>query len=302
MAWAKENGISEIGPEWERELLCRRIEMFKPDVIYMGSAVRYTASFLRSLPYKPKLILAWQGSDVRIGTDWSGIDIILSGLPRILSLAKALGAKEGICFLPGVPKWIAQEVKDIPHETDVVFIGGIYPSQHARRLNLINVISDSARRHGYSLSLHLSCAPELISDSMKPYVKGPVFGLEMHRALRKGRIVFDTQGAISLIHPDGRRGLDLADGYTVNMRIFEGTAGGSMVLTDDLANLSTLFEPNSEVAVFTNAEDLEEKILYYLENEDERIAIANRGRERCLSEWSMTNAAKRFMEIIYSRL
>lgn len=90
-------------------------------------------------------------------TDWTGYDSMLSGLPRLLALAESLGAQKGILFHPGMPKWIAREVENIPQEIDVVFAGSIYPKQHLRRLALLEALAEAAEAHGFSLVLHILC-------------------------------------------------------------------------------------------------------------------------------------------------
>lgn len=301
LMWGKENNVDTEDP---LALLRARIEAFQPDVLYLGESIQYDSAFVRSLGFRPKLVLGWRGADVPINTDWSEFDVILSGLPRLLNAALTLGAREGEFFLPGIPGWIPKMLAEIPQDTDVVFAGGMSPSQHGRRQALLDALAKAASREGFSLALHFPVPSplEMITPAMRPYLREPVFGLEMHKALRRGRIVFDTRGEIGLIRPDGRRIFDLAGEDTVNMRLFEGTAGGSMVMTDDLPGLSRLFEPGKEVAVFAEEGDLLEKVLYYLQNKEEREAIASQGQKRCLECWNMDVAVKNFLNIVKTRL
>lgn len=69
-----------------------------------------------------------------------------------------------------------------------------------------------------------------------------------------------------------------------NQRTFEAPACGAFSLVDQRAELKNLFVPDSEVAVFDGAKDLQDKTQYYLAHDDERAAIARRGRERVLDE------------------
>lgn len=67
----------------------------------------------------------------------------------------------------------------------------------------------------------------------------------------------------------------------VNMRIFEGTACGALLITDATANgLSDLFEIGHEIVTYTNDEDLIRKIDFYLTHDEERLRIARAGHDR----------------------
>ena len=70
----------------------------------------------------------------------------------------------------------------------------------------------------------------------------------------------------------------------VNMRCFEATATGSMLLTEDVYGLSDLFEYDKEIVTYKNVDEAIDKIKYYLENEDEREIIAQEGMRRTLKD------------------
>lgn len=302
-SWLRENGVPCFeGDDWQSETLRRQISRFCPDVLYLTATGQFSSEFIASLPQRPPLVLGWRASDVPFGTDWSGFDIMLTGLSRLAALAESLGAQKGLMFFPGMPAWIFREVENIPQDTDVVFVGSINPSQHVRRLALLEALADGATRYGFSLALHLNCNPALLSPALHPYLKPVVFGLEMHKALRRGRIVFDTQGTIGLCKPNGSYAIDLAAGETINMRLFEATGGGSLLLTEDIPGIVRYFEPGQEVITYTSPADVVEKINYYLAHDSERERIATAGKERCMREWNMQNCANRFLNIIQEHM
>lgn len=298
-AWCREKGIDTFSPgaSWEDELLRRRIEWFKPDVLYLANPVHFDARFIKTLTFRPRCIVGWQAADVPATTDWTGYDIILSGLPGMLTLAESLGARKGVLFYPGMPTWVAKAVEAIPQDIDVVFVGSLSPTQHVNRLRLVHSVAEAASAYGFSLALHLLCDPALITEAMRPYMRPPVFGLDMHKALRRGRIVIDDRAHHGVIMPDGTKKCDLGGDDTANMRLFEGTGGGSLVATEYLANLHTLFEPDKELVAYTSIQNLIDKIRYYLNHPEERVQIARLGKARCLGQWNMQNQAKAFLNI-----
>jgi len=87
----------------------------------------------------------------------------------------------------------------------------------------------------------------------------------------------------------------------VNMRVFEGTACGALVLTDAIANgLDELFEIGQEIVVYQDDAELLEKIAYYLANEEEREAIARAGQRRTLKEHTYAHRAAKVVETVNS--
>jgi spore maturation protein CgeB len=77
-------------------------------------------------------------------------------------------------------------------------------------------------------------------------------------------------------------------------RNFEVPGCGGFLLTGPADELDAYYEPGREVAVFTSADDLIEKIRYYLDHEDERRAIADAGYARTVAEHTYRH---RFAEI-----
>jgi len=83
----------------------------------------------------------------------------------------------------------------------------------------------------------------------------------------------------------------------VNMRVFEGTASGALVLTDSIANgLGELFEIGREIVTYKNDADLFDKIAYYLDHEDERQAIAQAGYDRTHTQHTYAHRMKWLLE------
>lgn len=71
----------------------------------------------------------------------------------------------------------------------------------------------------------------------------------------------------------------------VNMRVFEALASGSFLLTNDLSTngQNELFRDGVHLATYTDAEELFDKIRFYLKHEEVRERIASRGRQEVLA-------------------
>jgi hypothetical protein len=64
----------------------------------------------------------------------------------------------------------------------------------------------------------------------------------------------------------------------LNMRFFEAIASGALLITDRIKNgLESLFKENVHYVGYSSPKEAIDKINYYLQNEEERIAIASAG-------------------------
>jgi len=84
------------------------------------------------------------------------------------------------------------------------------------------------------------------------------------------------------------------DKVQIKARDFEATGCGSLLVTKGTKEMAGYFVPGEEIVTYQNVDDASEKIKHYLENEDERERIAQRGHERVIKEHTME---KRFFDI-----
>jgi spore maturation protein CgeB len=70
----------------------------------------------------------------------------------------------------------------------------------------------------------------------------------------------------------------------VNQRVFDVPACGGFVLSDYQGDMDTFFEVGREAVCFSTIEEAVDLAGYYLEDETERLKIAEAGRRRVLSE------------------
>jgi glycosyltransferase involved in cell wall biosynthesis len=68
-----------------------------------------------------------------------------------------------------------------------------------------------------------------------------------------------------------------------NMRLFEATACGALLITPYTPYLEELFDLNKEIIIYSDMYDLRDKINYYLKHDEERERIAKAGQLKTLS-------------------
>lgn len=108
-----------------------------------------------------------------------------------------------------------------------------------------------------------------VSSELKPFLKPPLFGNPMFRALKEASINLNTHG-------DGQN-------TACNMRLFEVTGVGSCLLTDWKPDLKNLFEIDTEIVAYKTPAEAAEKAKYLLENPNEASKIALAGQKKTLN-------------------
>jgi spore maturation protein CgeB len=108
----------------------------------------------------------------------------------------------------------------------------------------------------------------------------------MYQAFRDARIVFNRHSNTADLHTAN------------NLRLYEATGVGSLLLTDFKPNLSDMFEVGKEVVAYRNAEECAELAAYYLAHDAEREAIAAAGQRRTLREHTYAQRMRELVEII----
>ncbi len=87
----------------------------------------------------------------------------------------------------------------------------------------------------------------------------------------------------------------------INPRTFEVAACGAFQLVDRRDDLDEMFKVGEEIIAFNDADDLREKIGFYLDHPNQREAIAKAGMKRTLKEHTFTHRMARMMAIVLGR-
>ena len=125
----------------------------------------------------------------------------------------------------------------------------------------------------------------LPTSNLYKYHHGEAWSLDMYRLLAQSKITIN-------------RHIDAAENYANNMRLYEATGMGTMLLTDKKDNLGDLFKTGIEVVEYSGPQDLVKKVKHYLKNENERTRIARRGQLRTLKDHTYYVRMKELIKII----
>jgi spore maturation protein CgeB len=92
--------------------------------------------------------------------------------------------------------------------------------------------------------------------------------------------------------------IDLADGYSNNMRLYEATGCGTLMIVDLGRNLQSIFEPDKEVITYRSAEECVEAVRHALSAPAAAAEIAAAGQRRTLSEHSYVRRTAELSQIL----
>jgi hypothetical protein len=74
------------------------------------------------------------------------------------------------------------------------------------------------------------------------------------------------------------------DVFEGHLRLYEGLVSGALVIHDRMISIPPGLEENKNIVFFDTQEELQEKVIYYVNHREERQAIARRGRQLAMCQ------------------
>jgi glycosyltransferase involved in cell wall biosynthesis len=273
-----------------RQITLRQVAEFEPDVVFCHNLAFFSRAELDELR-KRHFVVGQIASPLPPARLVGGFDLVLTSFPHFVPRIRALGPDSEF-FRLGVDPRVVERVRAAgqdPTRLDarpygVVFVGGVNPRVHAQGTRLLEELA--AR---FPVDVWGYGAGELPPGSpiLERY-HSEAWGLDMYKALAGARIAVN-------------RHIDAAEGHANNMRLYEATAMGALLVTDAGIGLDEIFEPGREVLSYTQADDLIGQIERALADEDERVAIAAAGQRRALEEHSFARRMAELVEMLEAR-
>jgi hypothetical protein len=262
-----------------------QIKDYQPDILYLQDLNILSPQILNELRATRvvKLIVGQIACPLPSAEICKAFDLILTSFPHYVDRFRAQGIASEyfkIAFDPIVLNDIGQMEKT----HTCTFVGGISPA-HTERLAVLEKLAKNTdiQFYGYGKD-DLKKSSPIIDKHL-----GEVWGLDMYRALAQSRITVN-------IH------IDVAENNANNMRLFEATGCGALLLTDMKDNLFELFKIDEEIITYRNSDEAVEKIHYYSARPEEARAIAIAGQRRTLSEHTYFNRMSELSEILERHL
>ncbi|NLH62393.1 MAG: glycosyltransferase family 1 protein [Ignavibacteriales bacterium] len=333
-AWAEFHNVSKHG------ILLSQILYYRPDVIIFQDSVSFSAEFIREIRLKVKsvkIIVGFLCSPFNntVLTNLKEYNFVLACAPFIEVLKQ--NRIKCFKFIHAFEESILTDLKELGgiRSTDFFFAGSLLAGSnfHSGRIQILENLANSdinlkiftplissdnplsfnlkkLSYHTYNIAKKIGLAgffnhipkfekiallsepPERIklSPKLRTIIKSdPLFGSDMYKALALSKIGFNFHGGI-------------AGNFAANVRMFEVTGVGTLLLTDHKQNIAELFEPDYEVVTYKNSSECIDKVQYLLNHPHELTRIALAGQKRCLRDHSIKNRVLQIIDIIENNL
>ncbi|WP_029895191.1 CgeB family protein [Desulfohalovibrio reitneri] len=256
-----------------------KVESFAPDLVLAMAQAPLSRQALKRLRRDRVATAMWFVEDFRLFTYWQAyapfydVFAVIQKEPFFSELRKV--GQENVVYLPlaADPEFHCPMELSPPERRkwggDVTFMGAGYPNRRAAFRRLLGhdlrifgtewdgdpVLEKAVQLGGRRVS----------SEECVKIFNASAINLNLHSSIKADRLV--------------------SGGDFVNPRTFELASCGAFQLVDQRSLLDEAFAAD-EVARFGDFDELRKKIDYYLRHEDERRAMAQRARERVLTEHS----------------
>lgn len=285
-AWAREHGLSaRRGPfalRRERIVLAQARQQ-RPDVVYVQNLRAFSSGLLRRLRRAGATIVGQIASEPPGARRLRAFDLVLTSFPHFVERFRSLGIRSEYLRIGFDPRVLVRLEREGARREQhgAVFVGALNRTQHRSG----NALLERAARRAPIDFWGYGAGGWPQSSPIRARFRGEAWGIEMFRVLYEARIALN-------------RHIEVAERFANNMRLYEATGVGSLLLTDEKDNLDELFVPGREVVTYRDEDELVERVAYYLERDDERRAIARAGQERTLREHTYRRRMEELLSIL----
>lgn len=301
----QEKWVNEYGDSSSNEdILIQQIQYYKPDILYIGNVSIVNSTFIKKIkkfnfvklilcfhcaPFTPSIIKNLKDVDAIVTCTKGYQQSISQKLNKnILLMHHAFDSDQQLSSY--------EEMRDI----DVSFVGSLFLNKglHSNRVEMIYELMKKFKNNYIAINFSNKFFLYFVSlifrsifkfDLFKKisffyrliyiyyFSKKPIFGKKMLKILNRTKILVNT-------HIEDTE-------YAGNMRLFEGTGSGCLLITDVKKDIDKLFKPNEEIELFSDKLDLIKKCTYYLKNQDKLNNISKAGLKKTLNFHSYKHRA-----------
>lgn len=274
LGWETQDYIANLG-------VGRDVTMkFNPDVVFLQDLN------VELVDNKPGIVAG------QLSCPWPGDDrvrqchAVFTSFPHYVPRIEALGVKAVFNPLAFDPIVLERAGSFIDRPYDCVFIGGVgNPSHWKRGLEVLEAVAAAVptfKWWGYGVETLNTDSP------LRSKYQGEAWGLDMYRVLLQSKIVLNRHG-------------EVAEGYTNNMRCFEATGCGAMLVTERSRNLHDYFA-STEAVAYSGPEEAVYAIKGLLNNDPLRKQIAAGGQARTLRDHTYAHRMKTISDTLQEML
>jgi spore maturation protein CgeB len=310
LLWANQEKLMFEQSNWFYEILFAQLIKFRPNVFFAHDRKCLDKDFIKkirsSIP-ELKLIISWDGVDLKDINLYSSADIVFTPVNSITNNYRNLGLKS--FTLPfAFEKTIINKISTRSLSADLSFVGSVYlgKGSHIQRKEYLfelmkvgfndfnisgscDVFDNLFSKQMFSLIKNEGFFALWEAYKLKMVSRGSLYGINMYNKFANSKIVFNSH-------------IDLAGSNAGNIRMFEATGVGSCLLTDFKENITDYFKIDEEIVVYRTKAELIDKVSFLLKNQNKLREIAIAGQKRTLANHNYENRSKRLLEIINNNI
>lgn len=269
--------------KWMYEILAAQIESYKPDVLLNQAIPWIDARFLSDIKPHTRLLVGQHAANLppllADDMNFDCYDLVISSFPPTVDFFRQRQIPAELNRLAFEPR-VLDYLRPAQNSFDVTFVGNFH-QVHSSRVSFLESVCyriPQTRVWGESVE---RLSPD--SPIRRCYV-GQAWGREMYQILAESKMTLNHHGDIPP--------------YANNLRLFEATGVGTLLITDWKENLPEMFEPGKEVVVYRSVDECVELIKYHLEHPVEREGIARAGQQRTLMDHTYYRRMQEFVDIV----
>ena len=258
------------------KILIAQIRSIAPEVVFCFDLSYMSDAVLQTARRNGCLIVGQTNSSLPPDRHLVKFDLLVSSFPFFIDHFDDLGISTlqlDLGFDDRVPVRGVSETRDIK----VSFVGGITRvHQRSAILQTLLTVDPNASFFGY------------IDDDVKLPAEvqarhfGERWGNEAYAVLNSSAVTVNEHGSVD---PHLRLGGVRTAG---NMRLFEATGCGALLVTDDVPRIDDFFDVGREILTFGDLGELNECVQWALDNPDEAARMASRAQARTLRDHTYT--------------
>jgi spore maturation protein CgeB len=268
--------LSKIGPG---SLLEKQVKDFAPDVVYIQDINYFLPENILRLRELGFTVVGEIASPLPPDRFLKSYNAIVSALPPIVSHCETIGVKAFYLPLAFDDSNVSAH-KRVDRDIDTIFIGSVGKAWQTLEL-LTEVAKEVSNLRIYGPISDRSIA----KAGLQEFYFGEAWGSEMFALLNRSKISLNRHGK-------------MAGNYSVNMRMFEATGMGCLLLTDYKSQTKHIFEPGVEVVMYKDFKEAAHLAKRYLEDLQSLHSIAESGKKRTLTNHTYSNRAAELTEFL----
>ena len=266
----------------ERRILSAQIAHYRPDVI-LNQEVGYVRNeFLKTLTDRVPFIMGQIATALPQGERFDVYQLVISSLPNQVAWFKQQGVAAELSWLAFEPV-VLEKLGPAPEpDIDVSFVGSLSDRAVWRsRVELLEFVARHVDLKFWGNGIELFPA----SSPLHRCYQGEAWGRDMYQILRRSRITINNHSKVS-------------EDYANNMRLYEATGAGCLMLVDHKKNLQDMFDIGEHIATYRSPEECVAQIQRHLADEAARARIARAGQRHTMEVHSYYRRMGELIELI----